>query len=167
MKEYTTQKNFQFIKSKINDIRSALFSFSDIDQVNYPTCIVTAIRVDEQGGVWFLMNRNGYRHAGDSNYFPAQLSFYRKGYRFTLKVSGKAEITSNQERISQVIGLPSSSAPMDTNEILLVKMQMTKATYFEWSGDRPDTFLKKIYHNFLRWLHSSFVPVERHLEYQF
>jgi len=167
MKEYTTQRNFQFIKAKINEIRSALFSFTDIDDVNYPTCIVSALRVDEDGGVWFLMNRNGYKLVGETTNYPAKLSFYRKGFPFTLNVSGKAEITRNPEKINQVIGMPASGSPLDTNEIMLVKMQMSKATYFEWTGERPASSVRKFYHNFLRWLHSSFTPMERQLEYQF
>ena len=160
-------RNFQFIKSKINDIRSALFSYSDANEITFPTCIVSTLRVDDDGRIWFLMNRNSHRMSDEPITYAAQLSFYRKGFPFTLSVSGKADITSDPKTIHQVIGLPGNSDAFDTNEILLVRMQIMKANYFEWNGEHPETAISRLFHRLMRWFHNSFAPYEKQLEYQF
>ncbi|WP_336516011.1 hypothetical protein [Pollutibacter soli] len=167
MKEHTAEKNFEFIKSKINDIRSALFTYSDIDEVTYPTCIVSALRVDNNGTVWFLMNKSKNQYLGADQKFAAQLSFYRKGFPFKLSVCGKADIIHQPQVINEIVGLSPLESGLDTNEILLVKMQILKATYVEWRGVQPETWFKKLYHRFMQWLDSSLIPFERELEYQF
>src|SRR5262245_22734223 len=75
---HTHFTSLNFVRDKIRNIGSALF-YSDQDSVlKFPTSIITALKVDEVGQVWFYMNRpSQYIHQFDTQ-FPARLDFFRK-----------------------------------------------------------------------------------------
>ena len=67
-----------FLQEKISDLRSALFFSLTNSVLKIPTTIVTALRVDEVGQVWFFVNRPMQNIQEFDREFPARLEFFKK-----------------------------------------------------------------------------------------
>src|SRR4030095_4399493 len=94
-KVMATDSNLQFIREKIYKVRSAImYSMSD-EVIKFPNSIVTAVRVDDEGQLWFLCKKPMIWVNECEQHFPARLKFYRKGVSFFVEVSGKATIVKN------------------------------------------------------------------------
>ena len=63
--------------------------------------------------------------------FPAKLDFYRKGKPFFLKISGLAQIVMDKEEMLNYIGLPGNVDLPSLSKLLLVKVKVEHAEYFE------------------------------------
>src|SRR5215831_16990584 len=97
--------NLDFLRSRITEIRSAIFNDLTESPSRFATCIISSLQVDEQGNIWFLVARNGRLIQFVDLYFPARLSFYRKGHSFSLNINGRGFIINNSDVISKIIGL--------------------------------------------------------------
>ena len=142
---YRDQKNLTLIREKIAAIRSALFSTTACDGLKYNTCIISALKVDEQGYIWFLINRNGWNAFRGDKVFPATLSFYRKGVSYSLNITGTAEIISHPQIIRLALtGL--EQAHHDISSLLMVKLQIGGSVLFDWSvRNRKSSWIKKLF----------------------
>jgi general stress protein 26 len=95
-----TDSNLQFIREKIYQVRSAImYSMSD-EVIKFPNSIATAVRVDDEGQLWFLCKKPVQFVSECEQNFPARLKFYRKGISFFLEVSGKATIVNNNSSLN-------------------------------------------------------------------
>jgi hypothetical protein len=90
--------------------------------------IVTAVRVDEEGQLWFLTNSPSQLLEECEQTFPARLRFYRKGIDFFMEVSGKATIISNA---SCAAFLNEEDLVKYNSKKILVKMGMLNIEYAE------------------------------------
>lgn len=143
---YMDHKNLPLIREKIASIRSALFSNAGGGALKYNTCIISALKVDEHGCVWFLINRNGWRGFNDDLHFPATLSFYRKGINHSLSISGEAEIISNEDIIRYTLTALEEEQHLAIPELLLVKLSIENAVIFNWADTgRKMPVLEKLY----------------------
>lgn len=125
------ENNLDFLKDRIFEIKSALlYSLSD-DAVKIPASIISVLKIDEEGNLWFFTNRPRHLIFGDDKVFPARLQFYRKGKPFYLHVAGVASIDENQETIHSLTGLDKEIENKAMEDMLLVKLKMTKAEYYE------------------------------------
>jgi len=129
-----------FIKSRIQEIRSGLFYNMSEDVFQMPTCIISAMKVDDDCNVWFLMNRNGRPMIREDEKIPAELFFYRKGQPFSLKVKGWASLFTSAQKMKEVLGISEELA----SNIFLVRMKMTMADYTECATIMPK-------HSFSKW----------------
>jgi len=120
--------NVEFIRSKIDEIKSALFSNLIENAYKFPTCIISTIKVDSNGVIWFLMNKAGRLIPPDETSFPAELIFYRKGHPFSLRVSGIASVIADPKIIENFLDLENSR---DISNILLMNIRMSRAEYTE------------------------------------
>jgi hypothetical protein len=145
-------KNLPLIREKIASIRSALFSNGGSGELKYNTCIISALKVDDDGSIWFLINRNGWRGFSDDLGFPASLSFYRKGISHSLFISGRAEIISNENIIRHTLTADDDEKQLDIEELLLVKLSIGHSVMFDWTtaekkvswATRIISFIKKL-----------------------
>jgi hypothetical protein len=112
--------NLQFIREKINQMRSAIMYSSIDDVIRLPNNIVSAVKVDEEGQLWFVCDRPVYLPEQYSSSFPARLHFYRKGKFFHIEVSGPARIVNNVQHDSIL-----------SENRLLIKMEMRNIIYTE------------------------------------
>jgi hypothetical protein len=126
-------KNLPLIREKVALIRSALFSNGGSNELKYNTCIISALKVDDDGSIWFLINRNGWRGFTDELGFPASLSFYRKGISHSLFISGRAEIISNENIIRHALTASEDKKQLDIEELLLVKLSIGHSVAFDWT----------------------------------
>ena len=135
--------NLQFIREKINEVRSAIMYSSSDEVIRLPNNIVSAVKVDEVGQLWFVCNRPCYLPEQYPPTFPARLHFYRKGKLFHIEVSGPARIVNNMQRDNN-----------GTENRMLIKMEMKNIIYTETPDRQKNTIGQ--------WLHKTFGRVLRH-----
>jgi len=137
--------NVEFIRSKIDEIKSALFSNLIENAYRFPTCIISAIKVDSNGVIWFLMTKAGRIIPPDETSFPAELIFYRKGHPFSLRVGGMASVIADPKMIENFLDLEDSR---DISNILLMNIRMSRAEYTEKIIIRTQNWLKRMWSKF-------------------
>src|SRR6478735_5802959 len=123
--------SIHFLQDKIEDLRSALFFSLSNAVLKMPTTIVTTLKVDEAGQIWFFVNRPAqYLHEFDKD-FPARLDFFKKGKSFFLKINGKARIVDDPEEVNSLVSLPDEIRTKAMFQMVLVKLKIQHAEYFE------------------------------------
>jgi hypothetical protein len=129
---------FNFIQDKINNIGSALFYSQQYSVLKFPTTIITALKVDELGQIWFCISRPNQQVGAFDSRFPAQLDFYRKGKGYFLKIFGQAFVVDDPEEINQLTGWAIDIDKVTLNKLLLLKLKIQQVVYFSCSitGDR-------------------------------
>jgi hypothetical protein len=96
-----------------------------------PTCIVSALEVDEVGQVWFFINRPVQHIREFDKEFPARLEFFKKGMRYFLKASGRACIVDDPEEVYSLVSLPDEIKTKAIDQFVLVKFKIQHAEYYE------------------------------------
>lgn len=120
-----------FLQQKIEDIQSALF-FSMTDSVlKIPNNIVTALKVDEVGQIWFLLNRPSQSIQEFDKEFPVRLNFFRKGKPFYLTITGKAFILTDPEELNSLISVAEDIKQKALDQLILVKVRIEHVEYVE------------------------------------
>ena len=121
-----------FIKERISEIRSALiYSLSD-ELIKFPTSIISILKIDDDGQLWFFIKRPVAMLIDAEMKFPARLQFYRKGKPFYLNVDGWAGIDEDQQLINQFTDyMENKSSSVAMQNMMLVKLQITRAEYHE------------------------------------
>lgn len=119
-----TETQIRFLKEKIQDLRSALlYSMSDA-LLKLPTTIITALNVDDDGQVWFLINRPSQYLDELEQEFPVRLDFFKKGKDFFLKLSGKAAVIQDANEADHFFHMTSDMKSTAVSQMLLVKVRV-------------------------------------------
>ena len=113
--------NLQFIREKIYEIKHAVMYSMSNELVKIPNSIVTVLKVDNEGNLWFLCTPPAYRVEECECVFPARLQFYKKGKFFRLEVSGKATIMNNEYN--------AGDSEKSREKPILIKMNMSNIEY--------------------------------------
>ena len=72
-----------FIREKIQELRSALFFSQSSSLLRMTTTIISIVKVDEVGQIWFYVPRPRQALHEFDREFPARLEFFRKGKAFS------------------------------------------------------------------------------------
>ncbi len=139
--------NLQFIREKICILRNAVMYVSGDGLVKLGNDIVTAIKVDEDGQLWFVTNRPAQIVSECEQSFPARLRFYRKGIGYYLEISGKATIVSSNYTFSD---MPADNKKGNKKKVL-VKMEMKNIEYTEPHAKRPKGKIEMMVENWYSW----------------
>lgn len=139
----TTDTNLQFIREKIYEIKHAVMYSMSNELVKIPNSIITVLKVDNEGNIWFLCTPPAYRVEECECVFPARLQFYKKGKFFRVEVSGKATIMNNEFNHN------SSAAGKD--KPILIKMAMTNIEYTS-AEPKEKGKIEAILENSYKWL---------------
>jgi Pyridoxamine 5'-phosphate oxidase like len=143
--QMTTISSVQFIdviRDRVTDIRSALFFNMGETPAIYSAGIISALEVDNEGYIFFFINRPEYLMREDRR-FPSRLEFYRKGKPYFLKVNGVAELITDQESMDpyfQTYGFPIDA---DGKKLALVKVKVQQVEYNEPEELPASHILKK------------------------
>ncbi|HVX49079.1 MAG TPA: pyridoxamine 5'-phosphate oxidase family protein [Chitinophagaceae bacterium] len=122
----------EFLREKICDIRSALFFSQAADILKMPTSIINVLRVDDEGQVWFFVNRPQQYLGAFKKEFPAQLNFFRKGRSFFLKITGKACIVNKTATIIEELAVTGNDIKESVmQKLVLIKVKIFKAEYVD------------------------------------
>lgn len=148
--------DISFIQSQITRIGTALF-FCDPDaRLNFPAYIITALKTDEAGEIWFFISRGGESPDIQQEHpFGAHLEFYRKGYPFFMRISGKASVEEGEEKIQELMGKSFRVTEQLLKDILLVKVRI-ESYYHKELSDPGATGWWSIFSGWWKLLRSRF-----------
>lgn len=155
MNTETETTPIHFLMEKISDIRSALFFSQNNDIIKMPTSIITVLRVDDEGHIWFFVNRPQQYLDAFEKEFPARLDFFRKGKSYFLQVSGKAYIVNDQEIINELAGAAPNVQEGALHELLLMKVKMYNAEYFDNSTEEKSYWWQNFTQTIQRWFFNN------------
>ena len=144
----TTDPNLHFIREKIYQVRSAIMYSMSNDLVKLPNNIVTAIKVDDEGQLWFVSKRPLQRIDQCEQSFPARLHFYRKGSSFFVVVSGKATIVDNDNTMVH----ETTTTDYNNEKSVLLKMNMRDIEYIEPDAKKEKNKVELFLENSYKWL---------------
>lgn len=154
-----SETNYSLLEEKISDLRSALF-FSLSDAVlKMPNAIITALKVDEVGQIWFFVNRPMQNIQEFDKEFPAQLDFFKKGKNFYVKIMGKARIVNDPEELNGLISLSDEVKAKAMDQLVLVKVKIQTVEYRDKTPAETHGWLHSIRALFSKWFGSQ--PVYR------
>jgi len=123
--------NLNFLQGKIQELRSAIFFSQNSSLLRIATTIISILKVDELGQIWFFVPRPRQALHEFDREFPVRLEFFRKGKRFFLHLTGKAFIITDPEEINNLVFDEIKERVAD--HMVLIKVKMTKVDYFESS----------------------------------
>lgn len=148
------QADLRFLQEKIEDLKKALFFSLNTSVLRIATTIVSVIKVDDVGQVWFFVPRPRQAIHEFDREFPVRLEFFRKGKGYFLHVSGKAFIVTDPEEIN---GLVHDDIREQTGEhVVLIRVKMLKADYFEtYGGAAPSGWWRDLRNQLHAWLFNT------------
>lgn len=126
--QHVQQDHLHFLQKKIGEIRIAMFRPEMDSELQLPHNIVSTIKTDDDGNIWFFTSCNGqYAKNIDPNFY-AYLDYNQKGGAYRLCISGKATIVQDDpaDHASRLHAHNSIS-----NQVVLIKMKIMHAEYFE------------------------------------
>jgi len=130
-KSILPKSDLQFLQQKIQDLKNALFFSQNTSLLRIATTIVSVIKVDELGQMWFFVPRPKQALHEFDREFPVRLEFFRKGREYFLHVSGKAFIVTDPEDINGLVH--DDIREQIGNDLVLIRVKMLKADYFDSS----------------------------------
>lgn len=126
-----TNQQLNFLQEKIQEIGSAIFYNQSESVLKLPTSIVSTLQVDDYGFVWFFVQKPRQSLKEFDMEFPVRLDFFRKGTKCYLQVMGKGWVVSDPEEMNSLDGLTNEAKSLALSEMVLVKVKIMKAEYFE------------------------------------
>ena len=147
-----TINSLSFLQQKIQGIGSALFYSLNSGVLKFPTSIVSTLKVDEAGNIWFFISKPAQQLQEFDWEFPAKMQFYRKGKSYSLQVSGKACVVEDPEEVYSLVSLPARVREDACREVVLMKVKINNAEYYDYNDTLPKSNLKKIFAKFYNWL---------------
>jgi len=142
--------DLQFLQEKIQDLRSALFFSQHSSLLRMPTTIVSIIKVDELGQVWFFVPRPPQALHEFDREFPVRLEFFRKGKCFYLHITGKAYIVNDPEEMNSLMHEELKDKAGEQG--VLIKVKMGKVDYFESQSGSHAGWWKELKNDLYSWL---------------
>ena len=121
-------ENLAFLKEKIKDIKIALFKSEINSELQLPNNIIQALKVEDDGTIWFLTSCTGDHAKSIDKTFYAYLDFYKKGTECRLQLSGRAPIVEDEQESFLTMSNYSKST---ADRLVLVKFKIMQAEYFE------------------------------------
>lgn len=94
-------KKLRFLQKKIGEISLAMFRAETDPLFQLPNNIITPLRTDDEGNVWFLTSYKGEPAKAMDDSFPACLEFYKKGVDGRLFANGQASIIKDSNNATE------------------------------------------------------------------
>lgn len=129
-------QDITFLHEKIKTIGCALFYPENKNLFRYPVSVAKAIHIGEDGSLQFLINQPWASHNAWQLNFPLDMTLARKGIKFALHIHGTGRLQPFAEKNCG----PQKRYPKD---LLLVKVKMDSAEYFDYTEQPPLGFLAK------------------------
>lgn len=130
-----TENNLAFLKDRINEIKSAILYNMTSELVRIPVSIISILRMDENGWLWFFVKKPSQLMTEYEKSFPAHLQFYRKGKPFYIHVSGHAVVTDDEEILKEFAMPETETETIALQNLALVKLKMMKVEYYEQKSE--------------------------------
>lgn len=148
------QKTTSFLHSKIMSIGTALF-FCENDMLPFSAYIITALKVDDDGNIWFFISRSWNKAVSYERTAPVNLEFYRKGHPYSIAVKGKASLVNDRDIMQQFMqDLLGKSIPVKEEAIagvLLVKVNIEHTNIKEFVARKTVHPLRNLFAGVKNW----------------
>lgn len=157
-------QQLQFLQEKIQEIGSAIFFNLSDAVLKLPTSIVTTLKVDDMGYIWFFIQRPKQLLSEFEKEFPVRMDFFRKGKDFTIKVCGKGYMVNDPEELAMLIDISEEVKQKALNQMVLVKVKLLTAEYCELETGEKVSWLQVAFSTLQSWFWPStgFRPVTYH-----
>ena len=133
------------LKSLVDDIVICLFC-TNLKTDDGSTCRpMSAIKVCEQGNIWFFSEKNSDKNKAIATDKDVQLFFSHPGKSSYLVVNGEAEIILDKAKIEELwtpIAKIWFKEGKDDPNISIIKVKPSKAYYWDTDGNRMINFIK-------------------------
>ncbi len=144
MQNVYQNRNLEYLKEKIRDIKIALFKTELNPELQLPNNIIHTLKVEDDGTVWFFTSCNGKHVENIDSSFYAYLDYQKKGTGCRVQLSGKASLVKNDDGLFSMCNYAKGSY----GNFVLVKMKIINAEFFEnkffenisWSEKIKNTF---------------------------
>ncbi len=121
-----------FIENKIRDLENALFFSLSESVLKIPVCVITVLKTDEIGQLWFSIPKPTQSVYAFDKAFQAKLDFFRKGRDYYLKIHGTAFLVDDPEEINMIECLNENIKQQARgNSSLIIKVKISFAEYIE------------------------------------
>jgi general stress protein 26 len=155
MATMATNQQLNFLQEKIHEIGSALFFNLSESVLKLPTSIVTTLKVDDYGFVWFFVQKPMQNLKEFENEFPVRMDFFRKGSGCFLQVNGKGWVVTDPEEMNSFVTLPEDAKRLAMDEMVLVKVKIMRAEYFETKTSNSQSWWQNAVNSVSAWFRSS------------
>lgn len=153
----TTDGNLQFIRTKLEHIKSAVMYTMSNHVSRLPNDVILFLKADDYGQLWFTAHkpRRWVRHCEQS--FPARLFFYKKGVDYYIDITGHAAIAGKED----LLALENEISPGR----LLLKMTVAAVEYTETTQKKSISLLSRLQFFFSNLLLGKFQvnPGQQHI----
>jgi len=150
-----TNQQLNFLQEKIREIGSAIFFNLSDSVLKLPTSIVTTLEVDSYGFIWFFIQKPLQSLREFEMEFPVRLDFFKKGSSCHMQVSGKGWVVTDPEEIQGLTDLPSQATEAARKGMVLVKVKIMKAEYYETRTARAGSWWHNAFNSFTAWFRTS------------
>lgn len=134
-------ENFGFITEKIKEIKVGLFKSEINSELLLPNNVIQVLKVDDDGHIWFFTSCNGRQAANINKTFYAYLDFHKRGTGSRLLLNGIAFIVDEEGDVNELITQSNYSRSV-VSSLVLVRMKIMQAEYFEGHEQQRNTSLK-------------------------
>jgi hypothetical protein len=140
-----------FLQQRIEEIRSAIFYNLSESVLKLPTSIVTTVKVDEFGFVWFTMQKPMQNLSEFEKEFPVKLDYYKKGTGYFLQVIGQGFMVTDPEEMNNLADLPDEVKQAVGDKMTLVKVKIQKADYYQTRSMQNAPWWQSAWHTLTTW----------------
>jgi general stress protein 26 len=155
MATMASNQQFNFLQEKIQEIGSALFFNLSDSVLKLPTSIVSTLKVDDYGFVWFFVQKPLQNLKEFETEFPVRLDFFKKGSGCFLQVNGKGWVVTDPEEMNSFVTLPEDAKKLAMNEMVLVKVKIMKAEYYETRSTNQHSWWQTAVNTVTAWFRHS------------
>lgn len=138
-----TTTHIDFISSKINELKTAVFHSHSNSVLNLSPTVINTARIDDNGNIWFFVNKPTQKVTEFEKQFPVALNYYKKGTPFFLNVFGVARIVIDPEELTCADMDVSISNGIASDKILLC-VKIANVNYYEKETEMSRTWFSKL-----------------------
>ncbi len=147
-------QQLHFLQKTIAQLQNGFFFNLSDSATRVPTSVVSSLKVDDTGHIWFVVKRLELPPKEVGMEFPVRLDFFKKNTNYHLQIRGKGFSVTDPEEVSAFLGsLPGSTSVY--NDTVLVKVKMLTADYFETSTSEKTNWWQNAISSISNWFGSS------------
>lgn len=120
----TKDTSLLFLQKKIKEIKIARFKTEIDSGLQLPNNIVSTLKIDDDGNIWFFSSCKGQHAKNIDQDFYAHLEYYQKGGAYRIRTSGKATIIQDES-------FTHSCDSKANYNLVLIRFKIMNAEYFE------------------------------------
>lgn len=147
-------QQLNFLQDKIRQIGSAIFFNLSDSVLKLPTSLISTLKVDDFGYVWFFVKKPNQHLKEFEQEFPVRLDFFKKGVDYFLQVTGKGWVVNDPEELNSLL-LDTNDWGSISEDMVLVKVKILKAEYYESMAKTKSSWWQSAFSSVTAWFRST------------